>query len=139
MTMARQRPAPVKEPATGSEAKVYLAGSQSPDWREHAKGRLRAQAVDPMDRGSEGANYQAFVERSKDDILSCQALLVMDERPTNAGTVGASMEVLFGWERGRFVVVVVPADAYVSPWLRYHATRIFTKLDDAIDWLNREL
>jgi hypothetical protein len=38
--------------------------------------------------------------------------------------VGTSMEILYGWERNKVVVIVVPDGPAPSPWLVYHNTHL---------------
>lgn len=115
--------------------RVYLAGpingrsdAECNDWRAEAK-RLLAKhdILDPMARdyrGVEDINVSDIVEGDKADIDSCDAILAHCDTPS----VGTSMEILYAWDRGKPVVVVVPQGARVSPWLRYHSVGVATDL-----------
>jgi nucleoside 2-deoxyribosyltransferase len=116
--------------------KVYLCGpingctdEECKDWREEAK-RHCAETIDPMVRdyrGRETECYREIVELDKRDVDSCDALLVNHPKPS----VGTAMEILYAWERGKRIVVVVPKDAVISPWLRYHSTVIVNTFSEA--------
>jgi hypothetical protein len=43
------------------------------------------------------------------------------------------MEIFLAWQQGKIVATV--AQEPVSPWLRYHSTRIFGTIKEAVDWL----
>jgi hypothetical protein len=45
-------------------------------------------------------------------------------------SVGTSMEVLYGWQLGKRVLII--AQGNVSPWLRYHCEAVFPTLADAV-------
>lgn len=126
--------------------KTYLAGpingctdAQARDWREAAKLDLIGTTYDPMVRDYRGREHEdgieiEIVELDKEDILMCDALLVMFPQPS----VGTAMEVLFAHTYGKHVVVVNVSGKPPSPWLKYHASRMFTTLEDAIAHLNSE-
>ncbi len=73
-----------------------------------------------------------MVENDKADIDACDTVLVNFVKPS----VGASMEVLYGWERGKNVILVAPPDASVSPWLVYHSRQLFQTIEDAVKYIN---
>jgi hypothetical protein len=116
---------------------TYLCGpingctdSECKDWRELAKQRL-SKTIDPMRRdyrGVEGNNAKDIVEGDKVDIDASNVLLVWFPKPS----VGTCMEILYAWERGKYVVVVVPPGISISPWLTYHSHLITESWDDAI-------
>lgn len=120
---------------------VYLAGpingcsdAEAHEWRAAASRILGGRVLDPMARdyrGSEDTNVRDIVEGDKADIDACAAVLAYCPRPS----VGTSMEVLYAYERGIPVVVVVPEGASVSPWLRYHAVWLSTSVTRAAQWL----
>lgn len=119
--------------------RTYLAGpiagrtdDEANSWREYAAARL-SDVANPMVRdyrGREDENVADIVEGDKDDIEGAECLLAYCPKPS----VGTSMEVLYAWDRGIRVVVVVP-DGPVSPWLRYHSHFLATSLDVAIAWI----
>lgn len=115
--------------------KVYLGGpingctdEEANGWRGLVKSILDAYGhewLDPMDRDYRGREMEpgiaaAIVENDKADIDACDLLLMNCPKPS----VGTSMEVLYGWETGKKVFAVVPAEAELSPWLVYHTHTI---------------
>lgn len=123
--------------------KVYLAGpihGQTDDeckaWRNDAK-RLLEHAghgvLDPMERdyrGVEDSHVEEIVFSDKRAIDSCDALLVNAARPS----WGTAMEVAYGHSKGK-VVVLFCCKGQISPWLRFHSTKFFGALNDAVCWL----
>jgi hypothetical protein len=84
-------------------------------------------------RGYEGVCGREIVEGDKDDLDEANVLLVYYRQPS----IGTAMEMLYGWERDKLVVLVVDnLEEPLSPWLRYHAHVLFDSLDDAIDYIN---
>jgi hypothetical protein len=120
---------------------VYLCGpingctdEECRDWREYVKERL-PNTLDPMRRdyrGKEAESVRDIVELDKIDVARCDALIVNYEKPS----VGTSMEMIWAWERGKFIVLVCREDVSLSPWLRYHAHRIVHSFDDAVSVLS---
>jgi nucleoside 2-deoxyribosyltransferase len=122
--------------------RVYLCGpinGRSDDdakgWREYAKQHL-SDTVDPMSRDYRGRELEPgiakeIVENDKEDILSCDALLVYYDKPS----VGTSMEILFAHQLGKRMVLVDKSDKPLSPWLLYHCDVIVKSLDEAIEVL----
>lgn len=121
---------------------IYLCGpinacsdAEATDWREYAKARLTRETLDPMRRdyrGVEGDFMADIVELDKRDVLDCSAMMVFYPKPS----VGTSMEVLFGWELHKPIVVIDVSEKPISPWLAYHATVVVGSVDEAIEWLN---
>jgi hypothetical protein len=119
---------------------VYLCGpingctdGEAKDWREAAKLRL-PQTLDPMRRdyrGREADCYREIVDLDKIDVEQSDAILVNYDKPS----VGTSMEVLHAWNHRVPVVVVCRKDAVISPWLRYHSTKIVHSFEDAFAWI----
>ena len=109
--------------------------SECIDWRVEAKQVLNGhEIIDPMDRDYRGVTDQFFkkiVEEDKALIDSCDTLLVNHIKPS----VGTSMEILYAWERKKRVLLI-SNDNELSPWLIYHATKIFQKLSEAASYLN---
>ena len=121
---------------------VYLSGAmlgctdeECRDWREYVKQNLRGVSLDPMirdyrDRPMEG--MMDMVVNDKADIDACNIVLVNFVKPS----VGTSMEVLYGWERGKSVVLVAPRETIVSPWLIYHSHHVFHTVEEAVSYIN---
>lgn len=122
--------------------KTYLCGpilgcndSECKNWREEAKKNLKA-TLDPMIRDYRGSHLdhiQEIVEEDKKDIDECDSLLVKFEKPS----VGTSMEIIYAWERQKFIVTVVEdKNIDLSPWLVYHSSIIVNSLKEAYKVLN---
>ena len=121
---------------------VYLSGAmldctdeECRDWREYAKQNLNCATLDAMIRDYRKNPMDGMtdmVENDKADIDRCDCVLVNFVKPS----VGTSMEVLYGWERGINVVLVAPPDANVSPWLVYHSRARFHSIEDAVKYIN---
>lgn len=122
--------------------RIYLCGAingrsdeECRGWRSVAKALYRGECLDPMARdyrGTEKQNVVEIVEGDKAAIDSCDALLVMFDRPS----VGTSMEILYAWEEGKPVVLVDVSGQTLSPWLLYHVEAVFHRLESAIAALN---
>jgi hypothetical protein len=118
--------------------KVYLCGpingctdAECNDWRSYAKSRL-PDTLDPMRRdyrGREAESVNEIVELDKRDVAVSDVILANCPKPS----VGTSMEIFLAWQQGKIVVAV--AQEPVSPWLRYHSTKIVPTIKEAIDWL----
>lgn len=116
--------------------KVYLCGpingctdEECKDWRESAKAQL-PETLDPMRRdyrGREAECVAEIVEGDKQDIHESDAFLVNYDRPS----VGTSMEIYLAWTLGKPVIVVTRPETVISPWLRYHSTKIVHSFDEA--------
>jgi nucleoside 2-deoxyribosyltransferase len=110
---------------------VYLAGpifGQSDEgcngWRELLKLAApdRMYFLDPMDRdyrGQERTYWRDIVEGDKRDILNCDCVVANATKPS----VGTSMEIYHSF-LFRIPIVVLVEDGPVSPWLRYHASKV---------------
>ena len=125
--------------------KVYLAGpvngcddNECKDWRAYVSGKLdkkRFRMVDPMRRdfrGVGGDHTREIVEGDKKDIRDCD-IFVANVWQISAGTM---MELLYAWKDGCFTIAIIPEGKKVSPWIRYHATKIVKTLDEAIKEIN---
>lgn len=120
--------------------KIYLCGpingctdAEAKDWRAMAKKRLRS-VIDPMVRdyrGKEAEHYREIVELDKRDIEKSDIVLVNYDKPS----VGTSMEILWAWLGEKPVITVCREDAIISPWLRYHSTKIVHSFEGAFTWI----
>ena len=76
-------------------------------WREKARGLLVGfEVLDPMDRDYreiEGRSFRRVVEEDKGDIDSCDIVLASCHRES----AGTSMEILYAWERGKDVYLIL--------------------------------
>ncbi len=123
--------------------KVYLAGpingrsdQDCKDWRETAK-KVLSDTLDPMDRDYRGRENEPgidaeIVNSDEDDIHESDALLVYFDKPS----VGTSMEVLYAYLIGKEIFIVNASDKPLSPWLTYHADKIFPTLNDALEFIS---
>lgn len=115
---------------------VYLCGpiagctdEECKNWRDQVKLVLPS-TLDPMRRdyrGREGGCEKEIVEGDKADIDQCGALLVNYDKPS----VGTSMEVLYAWERKKFIIIVARPDTKLSPWLVYHSSMVVSTFGEA--------
>jgi len=120
--------------------KVYLCGAingctdeQAKGWRETAKVRL-PDTIDPMKRdyrGKEAESYREIVNLDKVDVARSDLILVNYDKPS----VGTSMEIFFAWTKSIPVIVVCHPETAISPWLRYHSTKIVHSFEDAFGWI----
>lgn len=119
--------------------KVYLAGpifgcddNRCKNWRDWVFSNAPFECLDPMIRdyrGTEECKYREIVECDKNDILLCDVVLVMYDKPS----VGTSMEILYAWENRKKVVVVnASGEDKLSPWLVYHSSAIVGTLEEAV-------
>lgn len=122
----------------------YLCGpiagcsdSEASGWRDLAMIRWPL-AINPMrrdyrepERDNEARMdaYREIVELDKRDIRECDVLLVCYDPAKRS--VGTCMEIIYAWTIQKPVVLWIPADAPLSPWLRYHATAIVHTWEDA--------
>lgn len=107
----------------------YLAGpimgctdSEANDWRGDLT-RVWPCAINPMVRdyrGVEAKSVNEIVDLDKRDIRRCDAVIANCSQPS----VGTSMEIFYAHSLGIPVIVWIPADVAISPWLAYHATTI---------------
>jgi nucleoside 2-deoxyribosyltransferase len=122
--------------------RVYLCGpingcsdSEAKDWREAAKLRLK-DTLDPMRRDYRGRESECCAEivvLDKRDIEGSDVVLVNYVKPS----VGTSMEIFWAWLLGIPVIVACSPFAEISPWLRYHVTKIVHSFEDAFTWIER--
>lgn len=120
---------------------IYLCGpingcsdAECKEWREYVSGLWDGPVLDPMRRdyrGREKESLREIVELDKIDINSCDAMIVNKDRPSD----GTSMEILYAFERGKLVVLVVPEGVTPSPWAVYHSHKVVNRFDDAVDYV----
>ena len=118
-----------------SSARTYLCGpingcsdDEARAWREYAKGKLRTEVLDPMDRDCRDKDTQNVVRDDLADIFLADCLLV---NRWKAGD-GTPMEMVYGSLWGKYIVVVVPDIMRVSAWVKYHASDVVADIDTAI-------
>jgi len=119
----------------------YLAGpindctdEECKDWRERMKKAMPdVNFLDPMRRDYRDLETEEtcieIVENDKIDIDECDVILVYHDRPS----VGTSMEILYAFERGIYVLTVACTGKPLSPWIRYHSSTIVGTLEEAIE------
>ena len=125
--------------------RVYLCGpmtgcsyADASEWRDEAKFWLRRHgitALDPMDRDYRDnplSHLPALVEEDKIDIELSDVLLVN----FSGKSVGTSMEVMYGWDHGKRVIIV-SEDYTEDPWLVYHSHNIYRTMQEAYDKIFR--
>ena len=127
---------------------VYLAGpingctdSEASGWRAGFMASLpHCGFLDPMVRdyrGREDECLNEIVELDKKDINDCDIFLAYHWKKSD----GTSMEIYHAWLLRRQrqcyqrVVVVIPKDQPISPWVRYHSDVIVPTLEEAKLWI----
>lgn len=131
---------------------VYLAGpidgvakEDSHGWREQIKDALPdIDFLDPLRRDYKEKDTGdivwadekfviELVENDKMDVRNSDVVLVYHDRPS----VGTSMEILYAFDRGIYVLTVGCTGKPLSPWITYHSTKIVNSLDEAIEELTK--
>lgn len=124
--------------------RVYLAGpikgcqeDKIFEWRNHAASALIYPTLDPaaarnFAHKESSQPLNEIVNPDKHDIDASAVLLAYCWQVS----VGTSMEILYAWERGKYVVVVIPNTETASAWIIAHAHAIFHDLDEAIKHIN---
>lgn len=125
-----------------SEKVVYLCGAingctdaECKDWRAMATEVLSPHAaiLDPMRRdyrGREDDSVNEIVHGDYEDIAAATVVLVAADRPS----WGTAMEMHQAFQDGKTVVAVCGQDR-VSPWLRYHSTKLFRSMAEALEYI----
>jgi hypothetical protein len=138
---------------------VYLAGpidgvpgAESSGWREKIKEAIPdINFLDPLRRKWTGFDYELgqwktpegssdvtvyteIVEYDKEDISKSNVVVVYHDRPS----VGTSMEILYAFDRGIYVLTIGCTGKPLSPWILYHSSKVVGTVDEAIETL-REL
>lgn len=103
-------------------------------WRKEAEERLKSKfkILNPYRGRGEKETFidpKGAIIRDKNDILSCDILLVNDTFKS-ASMIGTSMEILFAYERFKQIIVFGKAH-YKDYWLDYHATMRVDTLEEA--------
>ena len=127
--------------------RVYLCGpmagcsdEEAGDWRKAATLHLNSfgiHTLDPMDRDyrytSYGDNPEStlpdLVEEDKIDIEMSDVVLVNYTKPST----GTAMEIILAWQRAKRVIVVNPKGLQLSPWIWYHAHKVYGSMHEAYD------
>ena len=127
---------------------VYLAGpindctdAECRDWRKRMQDEIPdINFLDPMRRDyrTPGSDqdveaYTNIVESDKKDIDDSDVILVFHDRPS----VGTSMEILYAFDNGKYILTVGCTGKSLSPWILYHSTKIVDTLDEAIEELKK--
>jgi nucleoside 2-deoxyribosyltransferase len=132
----REAAAATERGSGGSVMRVYLGGpingctdEEANGWRDAVKAVLAKRAdydwCDPMDRDYRGRELEpgiaaAIVEGDKEDIASCDVLLMNAPKPS----YGTAMEILYGHQHSKRVIVIHPEGTTPSPWVIHHADEI---------------
>jgi len=127
-----------------SEPKVYLAGpiaqcsdGETYNWREHAAEGIGIPCLNPAtdrdfrDKPIED-EWAQIIQPDKDDIDTCSILLANCWQIS----VGTTMEILYAWERGKYVVTVIPNGVFKSLWATGHSHYVTGTVEDAIAHIN---
>ena len=120
---------------------AYLAGpidnctdEECTGWRIKLAEDLAALGIEVRDpthqMASKIGNVEKIVRGDKQSILESDIVIAYTPFPS----VGTSMEILFAYERNRKVYVVTEREN-LSPWIIYHATKIFRSFGGLVEWL----
>lgn len=123
--------------------RIYLAGPingcddrQAKGWRELVKsadyGDRTVRFSDPMDRdyrGREDTHGDQIVAQDMSAIADSDILLANCWKPS----YGTAMEIMYAFDNVYEVIIIVPENEPVSPWLRFHADTIVHSVDEAIE------
>jgi nucleoside 2-deoxyribosyltransferase len=127
--------------------RVYLCGpmagctdEEAGAWRKAATLHLNGFGIttlDPMDRDYRYTNYgdnpesvlPQLVEEDKIDIEMSDVVLVNYTKPST----GTAMEIIIAWQRAKRVIVVNPLGLQLSPWVHYHAHKVYGSMYEAYD------
>jgi hypothetical protein len=114
--------------------------AEAQDWREWVKEVAPwASCLDPCRRNYKDSEsmpwwvVKEIVQLDKIDIVQSDVLLA-NMLPDKSKT-GSNMEILYAFERGKLVVIVLPEDKPISPWHRYHAHQIVHDLEAALAYI----
>jgi len=120
-----------------------LSDAECNDWRDYmidnltfSNGTHRFEFMNPMKRDyrkydksltGRGDEFtrdieKQIVEYDKIDISSSQVLFYRYVKPSS----GSSMELLLAHQWGKLNIVMADPDVLVSPWIHYHAQKVFS-------------
>jgi nucleoside 2-deoxyribosyltransferase len=123
--------------------RVYLAGPLqgcTPEgqslWRDEVTAKLKERGIEVSDpfraETMHSGNVKAIVEGDKAAVEGSDYVLAFCWKPST----GTAMEILHAYLKGVPVLVVVPTDQKVNPWLRYHAYILYSTIDEAVAHLS---
>jgi len=118
--------------------KIYLASpifnieeEESNKWKKIVKLKLKNNfiIIDPIEHFDYKKNKdeQYLIHCDKLNIQRSDIILANCWQPS----FGTPMEILYAWERKKPVFIIFPHDN-IHPWIKYHSTKIFKNVDDAI-------
>jgi len=127
---------------------VYLCGpikdlslKEASDWRQKARlDLIDYDCLDPMRRNFKDHELQSrneIVQLDKADIIEADILLVNATKPS----WGTAMEVMFAHIHHKVIIAFAGLDCgmkTLSPWLAYHATRVFISMEDAVEYIKKQ-
>lgn len=142
---------------------IYLSGpmddcslAERTEWRQYIKTQqfypmafdvdqaVKFHVYDPCDRVySSDETEVAYRQIVEDDLLEIHRsdALLAKFMPGKI-MVGTLMEIKHAFDHGKLVVVMVPLDYRISPWLRYFSHKIIktrTPENDALDYILKKV
>ncbi len=122
---------------------VYLSGpmadctlEEQTCWRNKMKEDLPdVEFLDPCRR--EFKEYESMetaieiVEKDKEDVDNSDVIFVFHNKPS----VGTSMEILYAFEKGKYVLTVHATGMPLSPWILYHSSMVVKTIEEATEVL----
>jgi len=128
--------------------KIYLCGKiqdltteQANNWREIVINKLNGKYIclNPMRRNFRDCEFQSqneIVQLDKNDIINSDVILVNATKPS----WGTAMEILFAFERHK-IIIAFTGGSYkqTSPWVAFHSTRICKTMDEALEYIIKQL
>lgn len=124
---------------------VYLAGKmtgltyeQMTEWRNHAKTQLVRHGFKTLDPATQPLNGSVWTPREVVDSNKYQirnsdiVLAELNYENVSIGTVG---ELVYAREHNKPVIAWGKASIIKHPWIQEHATKIFTTLEEAVNYL----
>jgi hypothetical protein len=123
----------------------YLSGpiaqctkEEMSNWRTSIKGSFTEyDYLDPVRRhyADGDQRWKEIVELDKVDIARSDFILVNYFKNSN----GTPMEAMLGHQTGKLVVIVNNSEiptSLLSPWLKYHSTKIFDSWSEAFEFID---
>ena len=129
---------------------IYLAGNihglereDCEGWRKRAKEKLddydiktfspiRGNSIDMQGYDCDDLSGRGAVQRDLGDIDNADLVLAKMDFPG----IGTSMEIMYAGIRHKPVLLITTSDKVKNHyWIRYFATRIFSNLEDALDYI----